>query len=116
MGACCAMTMLVLCWLDGWEAAVCVLQDDHNKCKEWAALGHCTSSDQYYRERMIGDENWTGFCEKTCGACRPLEDTVIDMRRQTGQDVPPEAITGYLLITSHLSHTFESVKCPRHVS
>ena len=70
------------------------LQDDHNKCKEWAALGHCTSSNMYYRERMIGDEDWTGFCEKTCGVCRPLEDTVIEMRRKTGRDVPPEAITG----------------------
>jgi hypothetical protein len=73
------------------------VQDDHNQCKEWAARGHCTSSDSYLRERMIGDEDWTGFCEKTCGVCRPLEDTVVEMRHQVGQDVPPEAITGYFV-------------------
>lgn len=39
-------------------------------------------------------QDWTGFCEKTCGFCRPLEETVVDLRHELKQDIPREAIAG----------------------
>lgn len=66
-------------------------EDDHTRCAEWAALGYCTSSDDVLRERMVGDRDWTGFCERTCNACRPLEDNVLDLRAELGQTVPEAA-------------------------
>lgn len=42
-------------------------------------------------------QDWTGFCEKTCGFCRPLEDTVVQLRRDLGQAIPDEAVAGKLM-------------------
>jgi ShK domain-like len=67
-------------------------EDDHERCAEWAALGHCTSSNSEIRERMVGDEDWAGFCEKTCGECRPLEDTVVELRAELNQALPEGAL------------------------
>ena len=67
-------------------------EDDHTRCAEWAAQGLCDTKDAKMREVMLGDKYWTGFCEKTCGKCRPLEDTVVALRKELGQAVPPEAL------------------------
>ena len=69
-------------------------EDDHTRCAEWAARGHCTTSDRALRERMVGDANWPGFCERTCEDCRPLEETVVALRKELGQVTPAEAMPG----------------------
>ena len=45
-------------------------EDDHTRCAEWAAQGLCDAQDEQMREIMLGDEDWPGFCERTCDACR----------------------------------------------
>ena len=67
-------------------------EDDHLRCAEWAAQGHCDSSDPKMRHIMLGDNEWPGFCEKTCDVCRPLEETVVELRQELGQEIPPEAM------------------------
>jgi hypothetical protein len=67
-------------------------EDDHLRCGEWATKGYCTTNDKVMKEIMTGDKDWPGFCEKTCDVCRPLEDTVVKLREELGQQLPPEAI------------------------
>jgi hypothetical protein len=66
-------------------------KDDHLRCEEWAKRGYCTTNDKVMYEIMTGDEDWPGFCEKTCNVCRPLEETVVNLREELGQPIPPEA-------------------------
>jgi hypothetical protein len=67
-------------------------EDDQTRCADWASQGLCTSSDKKMREIMIGDDVWAGFCEKTCNVCRPLEDTVVELRQELGQHIPAGAM------------------------
>ena len=45
-------------------------QDDHTRCAEWAAKGYCKAEDPATAIMMAGDDDWPGFCERTCKACR----------------------------------------------
>ena len=45
-------------------------QDDHTRCAEWAAKGYCKAEDPATAVMMAGDDDWPGFCERTCKACR----------------------------------------------
>jgi hypothetical protein len=45
-------------------------EDDHARCGEWAAQGLCDANDSGMQDIMLGDDDWPGFCERTCDVCR----------------------------------------------